>query len=896
MLILIIAGGPDKGRIYELLDGQEIVLGREGDQVKLNDRKVSREHARLWCEGNQWYIEDLGSRHGTHRNHQQLEKGAKAKLKDGDYIQVGSTVMVMGRMPAEHAERLAMLGQQSGAVPAWRKPGVMAGAGVAAAIAVLGVSGYLVYQIDIMHGQSAKQTTGYTDLQQALIDAQQQNVESNRRLEEAISARSRVEERLLNRLDNVSEDLQTHSDTVADATNGLRNLTDPMMERLEAIEQQAKSQELALERVSEMLAHEAQRDNSATVLAVLNELKTEFAGQPNGDELVQRLSAAIENNAEATGEAVRRVLAEHAAEDTQLAASARTEQLVMRVLEELESMPSSAQIAADVRAAIGDPYAGQERFMREVLAELRHTGEQIEASVASALNEDAGEAQRLMAQVLDELGQQPTGEQLASQLREAMDDAATGGDEANAQLVSLMQEVLSELEQRPTSEQLAADLREAVGADAQRTQQLMAEVLAELGTRPTAEQIAQEIRDTDDGSAQRTAEMMESILARIDEQNTLAGEVAQLRTLIEARPEGSEELIRAAMARIDEQSRNSVQLLHAIADLREAMPPDVSDQLSAVVAKLDEQVRSEQITETIEAAVQRIAAARDEDTLNAIESMQQRLNNLPSAAQLEEMLASQAQLASLLDESGNREALGELRAALERLAEVQPESTDQRLNQILDMLEEREEIDLMLAEMHDLMASQPEQAEQMRAELLEAIQQQAGGDTDRLLEELLAEVQQRMASDDTIRQAIREEIAGTVQPNRMALEDGRDIASNGSATPNPGSVNTDDPQPAPAAGSRLSDLERAYREAFETGKPVTVGAGVIDPTTGQVSEGRTLDPAVARALGYTTWRDWYLTDMHAERMRLQQQAQRDRNEAQSENPDDIVTLPGPGEE
>ena len=893
MLILIIAGGPDKGRIYELMDGQDIVLGREGDQVKLNDRKVSREHAKLWCEGGQWYIQDLGSRHGTHRNHTQLEKGATAKLKDGDYIQVGNTVMVMGRMPAEHAERLAMLGPQSAAVPGWRKPGLLVGGGVAAAIALLGLTGYGLYKMDLLSGQNQTSDDQLVKLQQALIESQQQNAQATLQLQETLAARSRAEERLMARLGEVGIDLNNHSDAVAHATDSLHDINAPLLAQLEAMEQRSIEQLASLDRVSEMLSHNAEQDNSEEVFALLNNLKTEFADQREGDELIQRLSAAIENNAQATGEAVREVLAQFRAEDTPLAAAERTEVLVSRVLEALDAMPSSEDIAQEVLAGIGNPYEGQEAFMREVLAELRRATEQIETTVASAMNEDASQAQRLMLQVMDELDKQPDSEQLAAQLREAMDQAAVGGADADANLAALMQQVLAELEKRPTTVQLTADLRAAVGEDAQRTQELMAQVLEELSNQPT--QIAQQIREADDGSAEQTTQMMQAILTRIDQQNELASEVAQLREMIEARPEGSDALIEAAIARLDQQARNSAQLLEEIATLRESMPGDVSGQLDQVLAKLDEQVRGEQVITAIENAVERIAAQRDQDTLEAIQSMQVRLAALPSAAQLESAIDSQQQLAALLDSTNARAALGELRAALEQLTQQQPESTDSRLDQILAMLEERQRVGLMLAEMHDLLESQPEQAQAMREELLAAIASAGDDNTDRLLEQLLNEVQQRMTTDDALRAAIREEIAGNISPGRRALEDGHDVAADPTNNTGPGPALPFDTENEDA-GRRLSAVEQAYREAFETGRPVTIGAGVIDPTTGQVSEGRRLDPAVAKALGYTNWRSWYLTDMHADRMRRQRQAQADRNAADAQNPSGIVTLPGPVED
>ena len=104
MLILIVAGGPDKGRIHELYDDKEVILGREGADLQFNDPKLSRRHARLWCDGGRWYVEDLNSRHGTHRNHKPILDELQP-LKDGDYLQIGRTVLVVARMSSEHLER-----------------------------------------------------------------------------------------------------------------------------------------------------------------------------------------------------------------------------------------------------------------------------------------------------------------------------------------------------------------------------------------------------------------------------------------------------------------------------------------------------------------------------------------------------------------------------------------------------------------------------------------------------------------------------------------------------------------------------------------------------------------------------------------------------------------------
>ena len=64
------SSSPDRspGRRYKLGDG-EYVIGRRSDcQIFVPDMRVSRQHARLWRDGDGWTLEDLGSNNGTFVN------------------------------------------------------------------------------------------------------------------------------------------------------------------------------------------------------------------------------------------------------------------------------------------------------------------------------------------------------------------------------------------------------------------------------------------------------------------------------------------------------------------------------------------------------------------------------------------------------------------------------------------------------------------------------------------------------------------------------------------------------------------------------------------------------------------------------------------------------------
>lgn len=58
------------------------------------ETKVSRRHARIFNQNNQYWIEDLGSLNGTVINRQhRLQRGKPYPLKDGDEIIVGKTFL-----------------------------------------------------------------------------------------------------------------------------------------------------------------------------------------------------------------------------------------------------------------------------------------------------------------------------------------------------------------------------------------------------------------------------------------------------------------------------------------------------------------------------------------------------------------------------------------------------------------------------------------------------------------------------------------------------------------------------------------------------------------------------------------------------------------------------------
>ena len=90
---LIMTEGPTAGEIYPI-EQDEVVLGREsGVDILIDSPGISRRHARIFVENDQYTLEDLGSSNGTFLNGERLR--GRLVLKPGDEIRLGRTVALI---------------------------------------------------------------------------------------------------------------------------------------------------------------------------------------------------------------------------------------------------------------------------------------------------------------------------------------------------------------------------------------------------------------------------------------------------------------------------------------------------------------------------------------------------------------------------------------------------------------------------------------------------------------------------------------------------------------------------------------------------------------------------------------------------------------------------------
>jgi pSer/pThr/pTyr-binding forkhead associated (FHA) protein len=90
--------GRYQGSEFPLESGKEFVIGRASntDMVLMEDM-VSRKHAKIAVAGEDIVIQDLGSTNGTFVNG---EKVKQAKLKDGDRVLIGTSILKLVRQEA----------------------------------------------------------------------------------------------------------------------------------------------------------------------------------------------------------------------------------------------------------------------------------------------------------------------------------------------------------------------------------------------------------------------------------------------------------------------------------------------------------------------------------------------------------------------------------------------------------------------------------------------------------------------------------------------------------------------------------------------------------------------------------------------------------------------------
>jgi pSer/pThr/pTyr-binding forkhead associated (FHA) protein len=101
MLQLYILNGPNRGDSYKLIQGTNYVGRSMDNDVRIEDRTVSRKHLRIFRDDDKCFITDLKSRNGTFYRGSFITPGASVEVEQGFPIALGMAVVCVGENCAD---------------------------------------------------------------------------------------------------------------------------------------------------------------------------------------------------------------------------------------------------------------------------------------------------------------------------------------------------------------------------------------------------------------------------------------------------------------------------------------------------------------------------------------------------------------------------------------------------------------------------------------------------------------------------------------------------------------------------------------------------------------------------------------------------------------------------
>jgi hypothetical protein len=117
---LVVRSGPSAGKVYNI-EKNEITIGRDlNNEIVISDPEISRRHSRIFIQGVNYVLEDLGSTNGTFVNGQRLM---------GPYVMQPGEVITLGEHINMEFEMAQVDPDATVASPSIRQPGPISAAG-----------------------------------------------------------------------------------------------------------------------------------------------------------------------------------------------------------------------------------------------------------------------------------------------------------------------------------------------------------------------------------------------------------------------------------------------------------------------------------------------------------------------------------------------------------------------------------------------------------------------------------------------------------------------------------------------------------------------------------------------------------------------------------------------
>jgi adenylate cyclase len=95
MAYLYVLSGPEKGRSFRLREGENYIGRSIDNDIRIEDKTLSRKHARIIAKEGRFFITDLKSQNRTFFDSVYLEPGSEVELKAGIPVALGTTIVTV---------------------------------------------------------------------------------------------------------------------------------------------------------------------------------------------------------------------------------------------------------------------------------------------------------------------------------------------------------------------------------------------------------------------------------------------------------------------------------------------------------------------------------------------------------------------------------------------------------------------------------------------------------------------------------------------------------------------------------------------------------------------------------------------------------------------------------
>jgi diguanylate cyclase (GGDEF)-like protein len=121
-----IISGSMQGRHFALKEKSALIGRGSTNDIQINESSVSRKHAKIFKDGDKYFIEDLRSKNGTWINGNAVESGERVEVQEGIPIALGNILISLGKrcssdcLPKQYSINLSARAGESGKDLAFR--------------------------------------------------------------------------------------------------------------------------------------------------------------------------------------------------------------------------------------------------------------------------------------------------------------------------------------------------------------------------------------------------------------------------------------------------------------------------------------------------------------------------------------------------------------------------------------------------------------------------------------------------------------------------------------------------------------------------------------------------------------------------------------------------------